>query len=260
VYDSLPQEEWEECGLKARFLTDPTPDFQLIETVLWQRDSGYWMLERHLARILRSARFFGFRTQREDLAAELAACAADLDVSPPTTEAARVRLTLSRSGQRTISTIPCPCPGGLEVLDRSPSTDQLPLAAFSDRLSDSKSPFLYHKTTRRPLYDKERERAETEGFLEILFCNESGEVTEGTITNVFSREGLTLFTPPVRCGLLDGIYRRYLLDQRARLITPGGAILKVRERVLTQEDIDRAEAVYLVNSVRGIVQVRLSDR
>ena len=118
--------------------------------------------------------------------------------------------------------------------------------AVSDRPVSSGDRFLYHKTTRRGFYDEElaRLRAATDCD-EVLFVNERGELTEGSWTNLFVRRGRKLLTPPVACGLLDGALRRELLQTR-----PG----EVEEAVLRREDLARAEAVFLGNSVRGLLR------
>jgi para-aminobenzoate synthetase/4-amino-4-deoxychorismate lyase len=48
-----------------------------------------------------------------------------------------------------------------------------------------------------------------------------------------------LVTPPVRCGLLPGTFRAWLLDQEI-----------VREKVVTIKGLKRSKRIYLVNSVR----------
>jgi para-aminobenzoate synthetase / 4-amino-4-deoxychorismate lyase len=55
VHDSNPEQEWQECLLKGRFLTRPAPEFQLIETLLYHPKDGYWLLEEHLQRLTASA-------------------------------------------------------------------------------------------------------------------------------------------------------------------------------------------------------------
>ena len=49
VYDSVPEAEYAECCLKAKFLRTDDKEFKLIETILW--DQGYRMLSQHIVRI-----------------------------------------------------------------------------------------------------------------------------------------------------------------------------------------------------------------
>jgi para-aminobenzoate synthetase / 4-amino-4-deoxychorismate lyase len=64
VFDSDPQEEYEECRLKAQFLTVPQERFQIIESLFW--DGEYRRLELYLTRMLSSAVFWvlSFREKR----------------------------------------------------------------------------------------------------------------------------------------------------------------------------------------------------
>ena len=71
-------------------------------------------------------------------------------------------------------------------------------------------------------------------------------MTESCIANVVVELNGMLFTPPVECGLLAGTYRNHLLLQG-----------KIREKIILVDDIGRAETIYLINSVRGMWQVRL---
>ena len=86
------------------------------------------------------------------------------------------------------------------------------------------------------------------GFADVLFFNTHGELTEGAISNVFLVLDGQWYTPPIACGLLDGVYRRHLLATRPGIV----------ERVLTRKDLDAAEAIYLSNAVRGLRRVKLS--
>ncbi len=57
VLDSRADDEFDECRLKARFLTGLDPGFELFETMLRERRrGGVRHLERHLARLAHSAR------------------------------------------------------------------------------------------------------------------------------------------------------------------------------------------------------------
>jgi para-aminobenzoate synthetase/4-amino-4-deoxychorismate lyase len=244
VYDSDPADEWDECCLKGRFLTEPFPEFKLIETILHSPGQGFWLLERHLERLERSATYWGFPFRRDEITAALAEVAAGNAAGGEQ----RVRLLLDRSGELEVSGVPCQAP--------STEDDERPKVMVAAQPTDSSDQFLFHKTTCRQLYDREREKATAAGFLDVLFCNQRSEVTEGAISNVFILRNGELLTPPLKCGLLPGILRAALLAGEVA----GPDDLPVREAVLSIEDLQAAEAVYVGNSVRGLIRVELTSR
>jgi len=134
-----------------------------------------------------------------------------------------------------------------EIPDKPPDEYR---AAISDKRTSSTDAFLYHKTTNRGLYDAEYAKYSAMGFFDVLFTNERGEVTEGAVTNVFIKKAGALYTPPVKCGLLNGVFRRDFLLKHP----------ECREKVLTVDDLYAADEVYLTNSVRGMVRVGLAER
>jgi para-aminobenzoate synthetase/4-amino-4-deoxychorismate lyase len=246
VYDSDAEKEWEECLLKGHFLTQPKQDFELIETILWQPGKGYWLLAEHLDRLHSSAHYFDFQTSRATIHAHLTEFAKGFNNASPQ----RVRLLLKKDGRIFCKNTPCQQPARttMEPLDKD-GTTQHPRIMLSSRKTNSQSPFLYHKTTQRGFYDTEREQAVQDGYFEVLFTNEKDELTEGAITNIFIRKNDMLLTPSQECGLLNGVFRRYLMEQ--------SGTLTIREAVLTVKDLESADAIYVGNSVRGLVQVSL---
>ena len=98
--------------------------------------------------------------------------------------------------------------------------------------------FLFHKTTVREVYDNALARFP--GAPDVLLWNEVGELTETTIGNLVVELDGRLVTPPVACGLLPGTFR-------AQLLADG----EVVELAISRSDLDRAAAVWMVNSVRG---------
>ena len=241
VHDSDPGAEWEECLLKGNFLTRPAPVFHLIETLLWQPGDGYLLFDEHLQRLAQSADYFLFQHDGRAVRERLLSLADRFARVPM-----RVRLLLARDGELEISHQPLADRSPL-VLSTRPRVDSpLPEVCFSRHRTDPDNVFLFHKTTRRSLYDRERRQVMERGGFEVLFTNRRGEVTEGSISNIFVRREGRLLTPPVSCGLLAGTFRGWLLEQGA-----------AREEVLAREDLARAEAVFIGNSLRGLVQVRL---
>jgi len=224
VWDSVAGQEYEECCTKALVLaSDPRP-FELLETLLWRPRRGYCLESFHLARLAESALYFGFGVDIDVIKTCLQEFASDLPRCPQ-----RVRLLVDSEGQARLEAKPCaPARGAGRVV-------KVALAADPVRSTDR---FLYHKTTRREVYD--RARAGRNGFDDVILWNERGEITESTIANIVVRFGKQLVTPPVTSGLLAGTLRSALLARD-----------RVREQVVLIEDLARADAVYLVNSVRG---------
>jgi para-aminobenzoate synthetase/4-amino-4-deoxychorismate lyase len=236
VADSKEDSEYAECLLKAQFLTESGGAFELIETLRWQSEHGYHLLERHLSRLQASAAHFGYPYSREAVLAALDAEAAGIQ-SP----VAMVRLLLFEDGTVTTSS------REIEL----PTKDTVWRFVISDLRLDEKDLFFYHKTTRRQFYDREMERQkDLTGCDEVVFFNMRGELTEGTRTTLFVERDGRLFTPALRCGLLPGTLREELLDlPRA----------SASEAVLTEADLRDADRIYLGNSVRGLVQAKLLE-
>jgi para-aminobenzoate synthetase/4-amino-4-deoxychorismate lyase len=228
VYDSDPLNEFDECLLKAEFLSGLRPDFELVETMLLE-DGRWWLLDRHLSRLEASAAHFGFLFSRARVQSALDEAGG---VRPSGRH--RVRLLLNAGGETTVSA---------EAVRRPPHAWRVRL---SRERVDPADQMLRHKTTDRPLYARERDTALADGFDEALFLNTRGEVTEGTITNLFVENGGTLITPPVASGLLPGTLREELIDRG-----------ECEERVLYPDDLRSARRVYVGNAVHGLVPAEL---
>ena len=246
THDSIPEEEWKESLLKGRFLMHCQPDFQLFETMLWRPDTGYWLLEEHLERLAGGAQFFKF-------SCDLQAVRSRLNREEVTFDGGcrRVRLVLAKDGRISLSAVECDAPA-LTELPQSAQRDDVADCAivdFSPRMVDAESPWLYHKTTMRKLYDVEYKQAREKGLFDYIFCNSAGEVTEGCITNIVIYSDGRYMTPPVTSGLLPGVMREHLL---------AGSAVPLVEKVLTRQDIRDAEALFVCNSVRGLIRVKMN--
>jgi para-aminobenzoate synthetase/4-amino-4-deoxychorismate lyase len=110
---------------------------------------------------------------------------------------------------------------------------------FAARAVDPGSPWLYHKTTRRRVY--EEARASRPDCDEVLLWNERGEVTECSTANVVVEAGGVRLTPPVSCGLLPGV-------ERARVLAEGRAV----EAVVGRADLRQGQRLWLASSLRGV--------
>ncbi|MFP4641674.1 MAG: aminodeoxychorismate synthase component I [Dehalococcoidia bacterium] len=225
VWDSETGDEFEECYTKARVLTQTTPDFALLETILWTPQDGYFLLDAHLSRLADSADYFSRPIDIEAIREKLNALSRELPPHPH-----KIRLLVPGDGEPVVES---------QMLSSLSRPYRIKLA---DPPVDSKNHFLYHKTTHRNIYEKAL--ADAPGYDDVLLWNEKGEITESCIANVIVEMEGQLLTPPVQCGLLAGIYRAFLLEQG-----------KVRERSIDVEDLHRCSRIYLANSVRGMWEV-----
>ncbi|HEX2767699.1 MAG TPA: aminodeoxychorismate synthase component I [Geobacteraceae bacterium] len=228
TYDSRADAEYAECLAKGRFAHERRPEFQLIETIRFEDGDGFFLLERHLERLRRSAAYFGFLLDSALIRKTLAVRSAPLFGSY------KVRLLLSRNGTFTIQTEPVPA-------DR-PGT--ILRAAFAGQRVDSRDPFLYHKSTHRPQYVAEQ--AKRPECVDLIFVNERDEVTEGASNNIVARINGEMVTPSLECGLLPGVFREELLERG-----------EIRELVITPEQLKSAGEIHLINSVRKWRRVKL---
>jgi len=232
VYDSDPKREYEECKLKSQFLHKRDTNFSLIETMLWDAKRGFPLIEIHLQRLSESAAYFSFPYDTEKLLRQLRSLVNNFDID----QRYKVRLLLDYKGNFDIYS---------SVIEPDISKKS---ARFSLKRIVSDDVFFFHKTTRRHLYDYEYRKVKEQGLYDLIFLNNRGEVTEGAISNVFIKKRGTYYTPPVECGLINGVYRRYLIQSR---------VFRIKEKVLYKKDLKTADAVFLTNAVRGMVKVEL---
>jgi para-aminobenzoate synthetase/4-amino-4-deoxychorismate lyase len=239
VLDSVAADEYAECQLKARFLTDADPGFELFETMYATHEDGVRHLARHLARLAASAAWLGFRLDEAELRRRIDAQCEALSAGI----SHRMRLALAKSGSVQIS-----------AAALTPLTDSVvgvllaPNHGFA--ATQASDPLLHHKTTRRAEYDRGWRDAEARGAFDTLFFNERGELTEGGRSNVFVKLAGRWWTPPLSSGVLPGVMRGVLLEDSG---------LSADERVLTRTDVLNAEALLVCNALRGAVEARLVE-
>ena len=179
VFDSQPEEEYSECLLKAQFLKNSIPEFALIETMLVDKGKIKY-LDMHLRRLKTSAQYFGIPCVIAVIKKDL------LKYAEPLTGKIRLRLLLKSNGEI--------------VLEHQPliaDSDAMPNIAVSGFKTQSNDPFLYHKTTHRSLYDEEHKKYAAKGYFDVIFTNEKNQITEGAISNIFTRKIGRYYTPPL---------------------------------------------------------------
>ncbi len=227
TYDSVASEEYQECKLKAEFLKDNS--FSLIESMRCEGGKCL-LLPLHLERLQGSAEYFGFRFPRTELLEAIESAVRESSDRG----ASKLRLELSRDGSWTLSE--------LEVLEEEPEISRAMLWPEPVQSNDR---FLRHKTTRRALYNYAAQVSHQRGYVDAIFQNERGIVTEGAISNIVVKHGDCWLTPPVDAGVLPGVYRTSLLKRMPEI--------QVVE--FSVEQLLGADEVWLTNAVRGMRRV-----
>jgi para-aminobenzoate synthetase/4-amino-4-deoxychorismate lyase len=222
VWDSVSSDEYQECQIKAQVLTLNQPDFSLLETILWQPNHGYFILDYHLQRLQASAMYFNFNVDLNRLKKQL-----DELTKTFANQAYKVRLLLDYHGEITHQTIPLYPVNNQEFVKLSMCCTPI----------DSNNPFLYHKTTNRQVY--ETAKAAFPDCDDVLLWNERGEITETCIGNIVVELNGELLTPSVKCGLLAGTFRADLLEKG-----------KIREEIIAVEQLQYINRIYIINSVQ----------
>jgi len=175
VWDSTSKDEYSEALLKARVLTERPREFSLFETLLWTPDEGFFLIEKHIARMENSSDYFDLPFSRQKLEDSLNNLASGFN-SPK-----RVKVLLDGFGDFSA-----------ESKDFH-SEKKVFKVHLAERSINSSNLFFFHKTTLRDIYP-----APQNGFDDVLLFNEKDELTEFTIGNLVVEMNDELVTPPRR--------------------------------------------------------------
>ncbi len=223
VWDSTSTDEYSEALLKAHVLTERPREFSLFETLLWNPDEGFFLLEKHIARMEDSSDYFVFPFSMEKLEDLLNNLTSGFN-SPK-----RVKVLLDGFGEFFTES---------KDFHLEKKVFKVHLA---ERSINSNNVFLFHKTTRRDIYP-----APKSSYDDVLLFNEKDELTEFSIGNLVVEIDGELVTPPASCGLLAGTFRSYLLETN-----------QVKEQIIHKKDLEKYSKIFLVNSLRKWVEVEI---
>lgn len=222
TWDSTWESEYREVHQKATILYRKQARFQLITTGKISQKQLLFE-DKHLERLTKASRYFAFPFDPEDLRQkieeECQVCDSHQDY--------RLRISLSKSGEIELSR---------QIL--TPLSPSFCKAKLCLQEADLQQAFTYFKTTHRPHLSL--------GEQEKIYHNKSGELLETSIGNLVLKINGKLYTPPIRLGILPGIYRQHLLETG-----------QVEEKVLTVPDLDQAETIYGCNAVRGLYELEV---
>lgn len=220
TWDSKWESEYQETKQKSAVLYRQEPRFELLTTGrIHQGELTF--LEQHLTRLREASRYFAYPYDEQkllkELQEELAHLESNLDY--------RCRIALQKNGTF-----------HLEITELTDLPASYLQAQLTEQKLDLATPFTYFKTSQRDhLSQSEREQ---------IFHLPDGTLLETTIGNLVLEIGGQLYTPPAHLPLLDGIYRRHLLETQ-----------QVEEKLLTLNDLTDADRIYTCNALRGLYEL-----
>ena len=228
VWDSKALAEFEECRTKTSFLSKHVESFKLLETILWSKAEGYFLLDYHLQRIRQSADYFDFKIDLKGIKEKLS------EIEKTFYNSKRIRLLVEKKGEFKI-----------ESYQLQNGKNHVNAVIYPYPV-DSEDIFLYHKTTLRKIYNRALEFAIKFDSNDAILLNEKDELTESAFANIVLVFGGKKVTPKQSSGLLNGVYRQYLLDQG-----------EISEAILKKSDLQKCDQIFLINSVRKWQRVNL---
>ncbi len=226
VWDSEAANEWEETEHKSRVLTRAGKPLRLLETMAWTPEGRVSLRQRHIDRLLSAGDHFGIDVDMDSVMELLNTVRSDTPV--------KLRLLVDAAG------VP-----SLEVGSLPPESGEIRTLPVDTEPTDPYDEFLVFKTTTRNRYEEALDRFPDAP--DVILWNRRGELTETCIANLVLDFDGELVTPHNESGLLPGTLRQELLDRG-----------QITERVLTLDDLHRADKVFAINSVRGwdLIQIR----
>lgn len=82
-----------------------------------------------------------------------------------------------------------------------------------------------------------------------IILNETGDIIETSLSNIFYIINDKVYTPPLHAGAVNGVFRRYLMS-----------IMKIEERILKLNEIMKIQECFITSAIRGIVAVKRIDK
>ncbi|EKO4609070.1 chorismate-binding protein [Campylobacter coli] len=254
VWDSKLEEEIKELELKTQFLMPK--NFYLFETMYYKKGKILFFKE-HLQRILNSALKLNFNTQKliKDFQEVLSYKSNLKEFKNFNIQALNEKLfhknhsffypsIIKSHHKQAIFKLILQKDGNYTILENHIKTSDNNILLLSDKPLNSQSDSLYHKSSLRQIYDQKAFLWKENQCFDIAFFNKKNELCEGSRSNIIIKKDKVLYTPTLQSGLLNGIYRQFLLD-----------LGLIKEKKLFKEDLLNADEIYCINSVRGLQKV-----
>jgi len=101
----------------------------------------------------------------------------------------------------------------------------------------------------------ERDKIIKKGYNEALFLNTEGFISEGAVSNIFFVQNGIIYTPKIKCGLLPGITRDFVIQNSLSIG------YKIQEGEFTLGKLMKSQGVFMTNSIMGIMKInKIGDK
>lgn len=231
VWDSKPEDEFQEGVLKARFFLSPLPYFKLIESLYIEKTLKNPLLPFHYNRLKKSALYFGFKIPKWLNSYKAFVKFLEEKIYNLKEGNYKARLVLSPSGEVDV-----------DFSSFNPWSKYLKVGLV--KRDFDLGVLFYHKTSFRSPYEFWQKKAQEMNLDEIVFYNDEGYLLEGCISNIFVDLGNGLITPPINLKILNGVFRQFLISKK-----------RVKEEIIKIEDLKKVKNFYVGNAVRGLGEV-----
>lgn len=211
-------------------------------------DENIFLLDRHVARLTKSAKSIGINLAGIDLKK---ACRDTLTANA--LQSARVRLTVSHGDSAGFPWLEAENRPTVVVTAREyqPYSPQVYGRGFKAGISSYRrsrySSLSGIKSTNYLVNVLARREATLDGLDESMLLNEDSYITEGSTSNVFFVKSSGLMTPPLESGILPGITRALVME------IAGTLGINVAEENVSSADLQHFEEAFLTSSMMEIM-------
>lgn len=100
------------------------------------------------------------------------------------------------------------------------------------------------------LYSMAARYAKEQNLDDALVLNMKGRIADSSIANIFIVNKNEIITPPLSDGPVNGVMRKFLIENLSEWLSLKG--LELKERSLSEADLLEADEVFLTNAIRGV--------
>lgn len=94
----------------------------------------------------------------------------------------------------------------------------------------------------------EKNKANSEGYDEVVFLNTDNFISEGSMSNLFIIMEDYIVTPTTDCGILNGVVRTFIIDKLKKKYN-------IVEGKITLDIVNSCKGMFLTNSLMGVMWV-----